>query len=150
MTSMATQEALPTGLTITTAEAARLLRVSRARLAEFIFSSQLKPVNSGQLLRDEVLALAEARTPPGGYRARSIRLPEGRLDRVPDKVVWLLHDWGGGGTNLDLQVALLMSGPALISALNKLRDAGLVERRADGWHLTAAGWDYTRRFEPPV
>lgn len=149
MTTLA-QEVLLPGLRITEAQAARMLMVSRGRLAEFILGGRLQRVDpGGLLLQHEVQALLDERTPPGGFSDRT-RFPQGRLDRVQDKIVWLLHDWGGAGTNLELRVALTLTGAPVTRALTLLRDRGFVSRRRDGWQLTSAGWEYTRRFEPPV
>lgn len=148
MTTLA-QEVLLPALRVTEAQAARMLMVSRGRLAEFVLSGRLQRVEAGLLLQEEVQALLEERTPPGGFSDR-IRFPQGRLDRVQDKIVWLLHDWGGAGKNLELRVALTLTGGPVTRALNLLRDRGFVSRSRDGWQLTAAGWEYTRRYEPPV
>jgi len=149
MTTPAAQPLLPTGLLIDPAETARMLRTSRARLAELTLAGELTRYEGGYA-RDEVERIVAERTPPGGWTSVGFTPPEGRLGRMLDRVVWLLHDWGGAATMLDLQVALLSNRPAVEDLVHRLRDIGYVEKRGRQWHLADIAWEYTRRHDPPI
>lgn len=148
-----TQEVVPGQGYVGEAEATYLLRTSRARLAELVLERRLTPVGDSPprvFSRNEVDALAAAWAPPGGWHTSRIRPPEGRLPRVEDKTVWLLHDWGGSGRGVDIQIALTQTAHAASKVCNRLREGGYVQWRGRRWCLTAKGWSYTRQHDPPV
>lgn len=135
---------------MTFTEAARALRLSRARLAERILNQELTLVAPGLVDRDEVESMVErfsaTRPERRGRRAAN------RLARVPEMALWLLHDWGGAARVSELAATLETSLASTQIHLNALREQGFLGGGGNNqdWTLTPTGWGYVKQHSRPI
>lgn len=133
---------------MTLTEAARVLRMSRARLSERLLLQELSLVGPGLVDRDEVEALVDRLDLDRQHRRR--RTGE-RLARVPEMALWLLHDWGGAARLTELASTLETTLQTMHSHLRVLRDHGyLAHTHGQDWTLTAEGWRYVKQHPRPI
>lgn len=130
-------------------QAARFLQVSRGRLAELILDGQLVLTEDRQI---SMVALEHI----GAKNA-----PEpGRLPRLQDQMLWLLHDWTYGST-IDVAAACSMGMRAASATLQVLRESGYAASRVNDvdppggrlallWSLTPKGEDYVSSVRKPL
>ena len=120
-------------------QAARLLQVSRARLAELVLDGYFA-LDSEKRIAVEQLER---------YQPASDDVE--RLPRVQDAVLWLLEEWGSGTTKM-LTTPLRAKVGAVNHACRRLEDMGYVTRptRTGNWVLTSLGKDYISKVAKPM
>ena len=129
-------------VTVSIEAAARHLRVSRSRIAEYILDGQLT------LTSDKRLALADV----DRISTRSPAEPQ-RLARVLDAVLWFMRDWGGASRPTELAFALKATRPGMGRALAELKQLGYVTTQpgARGHYvLTDLAREYLTKVERPM
>jgi len=129
---------------LTSAQAAKALLVTRARLAELVWTGELQQSDDGGFTADEVSALARRFAMADNEKKT---LPQMRWTR--HRALWLLHDWGGGGRPADLSRTLHIELTSLAHTLRDMGREGYLARTDDGWQLTERGWDYCARTDSP-
>lgn len=133
------------GQVMTSAQAAKALLLTRARLAELVWTGQLRQAVDGGFSAADVAALARRRATPKSGVGESP--PQMRWTR--HRATWLLHDWGGTGRAVELARALHLEITSLSATLRAMARDGYLSRHSDGWHLTDKGWEYCSLTEPP-
>lgn len=135
------------GSSMTAAEAAKALLLTQARLAELVWTGQLREPVDGRYDAQDIGKLA------GGSQGRDLPAHKHRrrlLGWSRHRAVWLLRDWGGTGRTGQIAIALQLNMSSLSQAMTAVAQDGYVERRVDGWHLTEKGRDYCEHTDPPL
>lgn len=125
------------------ATACRTLLIDRRQLAMYVLEAKLHRHGSKddmRFLADEVLQLKERLAGATTTKAE-------RLHPQLHRLLEVLHDWGGRGTNGELAVALNRSRQAIADLLSRLKAEGYVSKTSEGkgrgtWCLTDQGRSY--------
>jgi hypothetical protein len=143
--SIMAQEALKQpDLYMDRATACRTLLIDRRELAIYVLEGKLQRHGSSDdmhFLVDEVL----------GLKARLAGTTNDKAERLHPqlhRLLEVLHDWGGRGTNGELAIALNRSRQAIADLLSRLKAEGYVLKTSEGrargtWYLADRGWRYT-------
>lgn len=147
--SIAAQDTLLTEHWVRFPDAARQLRTSRAALSELVLRGRIRHRRVGEELfvRLEDVERVRALRPRSNTSAPP---PKPALSYALDRILRLLHDWGGLGTAPDLVTAVRGDRRPVYRQLANLCEMGHLERRGSTWHLTESGWAYAMETEPPV
>ena len=151
MTLAAAEDSLLLSAPMTLSEAAHRLRITKAQVAEMVLYGKIPLVQPMRVDRIAVENLAAERALPGVPLTQQTSPAPGRLTRVPDRVLWLMADWGGRARTTDVRIALTLSKAPMSSALKTLLFNHYIQRLSrGGYELTEEGWAYTQRYQPPV
>jgi hypothetical protein len=138
--TIAAQETLEQrDLFLDAATACRTLLTDMRGLAMFVFEGKLERYADG-FRADEVFALKS-------QLARSAAGDGDRLQPQLHRLLEVLHDWKGRGTNGELATTLGRSPQAVADLLSRLKIMGFVVKTREGkgpgtWCLTKEGWAY--------